>query len=77
MTSTKGNPTEGKSIIMTQDEMDNVKSIILSFDCEEMAQALKRIHDIALYCSDVPIEESEKAALYQVNMLSEGLRNLY
>ena len=38
--------------------------------------SLKLVYEIALYQSTEPIEEEQKEALYQIQMLKEGLEKL-
>ena len=39
---------------------------------DHLAESLRLIHDLALYYSDVPIEEREKEALYEVSLGRPG-----
>jgi len=44
--------------------------------CQELARSLRMIHDMALYHSDIPFEEPQKSALYDVKLLWEGLEKM-
>ncbi len=43
---------------------------------EELSKSLKLIHDLSLYHSDVPFDKSERAALFDLKILWEGLETL-
>ncbi|WP_439558419.1 hypothetical protein [Dyadobacter sp.] len=43
---------------------------------KELAQSLKKVHDLALYHSNVPFDRAEKSALFDVNLLVEGFQKL-
>ena len=42
----------------------------------ELSESLKLIHDVALYHSDIPFDEVEKFALYNLKVLWEGLEQI-
>jgi len=42
----------------------------------ELARSLRMIHDMALYHSDIPFEEPQKSALYDMKLLWEGLEKM-
>jgi hypothetical protein len=44
--------------------------------CRELSQSLRMIHDLALYHSDIPFEEPQKSALYDMKLLWEGLEKM-
>ncbi|TLV00370.1 hypothetical protein [Dyadobacter luticola] len=44
--------------------------------CKELAQSLKTIHDLALYYSDIPFDQREKSALFDLKVLWEGLEKM-
>jgi len=50
--------------------------IIALSDSLELAEELMFIHDIALYHSDLSINEKEKAALYQLKQLADILKQI-
>ncbi len=42
----------------------------------ELARSLRMIHDMALYHSDIPFDEPQKSALYDLKLLWEGLEKI-
>ncbi|WP_215232125.1 hypothetical protein [Dyadobacter linearis] len=44
--------------------------------CRELAHSLKMIHDLALYHSDIPFDQKEKSALFDLKVLWEGLEQM-
>jgi hypothetical protein len=44
--------------------------------CRELSQSLKMIHDLALYHSDIPFDQAEKSALFDLKVLWEGLEKM-
>jgi hypothetical protein len=44
--------------------------------CRELSHSLKMIHDLALYHSDVPFDQAEKSALFDLKMLWEGFERM-
>ena len=56
--------------------MASLRDLILSFDPREMAEALRLVHDITLYFSDITLEEKEKSALFQLKVLWEGFERI-
>lgn len=44
--------------------------------CRELSQSLKMIHDLALYHSDIPFDQAQKSALFDLKVLWEGLEHL-
>ena len=44
--------------------------------CRELSQSLKMIHDLALYHSDIPFDQAEKSALFDLKVLWEGLEQM-
>ena len=44
--------------------------------CRELSQSLKMIHDLALYHSDIPFDQKEKSALFDLKVLWEGLEQM-
>ena len=43
---------------------------------QELSKSLKLIHDLALYHSDVPFDQDQKSALFDLKILWEGLDTL-
>jgi len=43
---------------------------------KQLSLSLKMVHDMALYHSDVPIDETEKSALYDMKLLWEGFERM-
>jgi len=50
--------------------------LVASNDALEFGEELMFIHDIALYHSDLSINEKEKAALYQLKQLADILKQI-
>ena len=44
--------------------------------CRELYQSLKMIYDLALYHSDIPFDQAEKSALFDLKVLWEGLEQM-
>jgi len=44
--------------------------------CQELSRSLKMIHDLALYHSDVPFDQAEKSALFDLKVLWEGFERM-
>lgn len=44
--------------------------------CRELSQSLKMIHDLALYHTDIPFDQKEKSALFDLKVLWEGLEQM-
>ena len=44
--------------------------------CHELARSLRMIHDMALYHSDIPFDEPQKSALYDLKLLWEGFERM-
>ena len=44
--------------------------------CKELAHSLRTIHDLALYHSDIPFDQAEKSALFDLKVLWEGLEKM-
>ena len=42
----------------------------------ELSKSLKLIHDLALYHSDIPIDEVEKSALFDLKILLENFEKI-
>ena len=63
-------------VIMSEALMASLRDLILSFDHREMAEALRLVHDITLYFSDITLEEKEKSALFQLKVLWEGFERI-
>ena len=42
----------------------------------QLSESLKRIHDLALYHSDVPFDKEEKSALFDLKILWEGFERI-
>ena len=63
-------------VIMSEALMASLRDLILSFDHREMAEALRMVHDITLYFSDITLEEKEKSALFQLKVLWEGFARI-
>lgn len=51
-------------------------NFVLLHGVHEFSKSLKMIHDLALYHSDVPLEEAEKIALYDLKLLWEGFERM-
>ncbi|MCB0376365.1 MAG: hypothetical protein KDD04_10640, partial [Sinomicrobium sp.] len=49
---------------------------ILFHGTGQLAESLKLIHDLALYHTDVPFDEREKTALFDLKVLWEGLERM-
>ena len=64
------------SVIMSEPLIQSLRDLILSFDHREMAEALRLVHDITLYSSDITLEEKEKSALFQLKILWEGFEKI-
>ncbi|MBL6447798.1 hypothetical protein JMN32_15875 [Fulvivirga sp. 29W222] len=43
---------------------------------EELIDSLKMVHDFALYHTDLPLDTTEKLALFNLKILWEGLEGL-
>ena len=50
--------------------------LIMCHDVLELSRSLKLIHDFALYHTDIPFDEEEKSALYNLKVLWEGLEQM-
>lgn len=44
--------------------------------CQELSSSLKMIHDLALYHSDIPLNQVEKSALFDLKVLWEGFERM-
>lgn len=44
--------------------------------CRELSRSLKMVHDLALYHSDVPFDQAEKDALFDLKLLWEGFERM-
>ena len=64
------------SFHFTASFQEDVKELFKSIDIESATESLKLIYEVALYQSTEPLEEEHKEALYQVQMLREGLEKL-
>ena len=42
----------------------------------QLSKSLRLVHDLALYHSDVPFNEGEKAALFDLKILWEGFERI-
>lgn len=49
---------------------------LLSQGVEHVAVSLRLIHELALYHSDIPLDQQEKEALYDMKLLWEGLEQM-
>ena len=81
MQTPNGQPCEvssqtSESVIMSESLIQSLRDLILSFDHKEMAEALRLVHDITLYFSDIILEEKEKSALFQLKILWEGFERI-
>lgn len=62
-----------RSISRTQAEF---LSFIKDNDAKRLSDSLNFVHDLALYHSDLPLDEEEKFALYSVKILWQELDEL-
>jgi hypothetical protein len=60
---------------ITSTEKD-LLDFISNYNPQELAQALRDVHDIALYNSTIAIEENEKLHLLHVKLLADELEKL-
>lgn len=44
--------------------------------CQELSSSLKMVHDLALYHSDIPLDQVEKSALFDLKVLWEGFERM-
>ena len=49
---------------------------VLFHGVKELSKSLRMIHDLALYHSDVPFDETEKVALFDLKLLWEGFERI-
>lgn len=76
MQTTKGsvgntaNDARKVSVSLLQSELID---LILFNGANSMSNALKSIRDIALYHSEIPIDEAEKQAMFKLKLLCDGL----
>ena len=49
---------------------------IMFHGVSEFSESLKLIHDLALYHTDVPFDQNEKAALFNLKILWEGFEQI-
>ena len=64
------------SFHFTASFQEDVKDFFRSIEIDNVTESLKLVYEIALYQSTEPIEEEQKEALYQIQMLKEGLEKL-
>ncbi len=62
-----------KSLLPSQVEF---LDFVMFHGVHELSESLKLIHNMALYHSDLPFDNVEKSALFDLKMLWEGLENI-
>jgi hypothetical protein len=65
-----------KTKVSLSDAQAELIDFILFHGASELSSSLKKIHDLALYHSDVPIDKVEKAALFDLKLLWEQLEQI-
>lgn len=49
---------------------------VLFHGVRQLSKSLRLIHDLALYHSDIPFDETEKVALFDLKLLWEGFERI-
>ncbi len=62
-------------VLLTPSQHEFIDFILFS-GVRELSSSLKMIHDLALYHSDIPVNDAEKGALYNLKLLWEGFERI-
>ena len=73
---TQGTRKVSKTKVLLTSAQAEFMDLVLSHGTSELVRSLKMIHDLALYHSDVPFDDLEKVALFDIKLLWEGLEEI-
>ena len=73
---TQGTRKVSKTKVLLTTAQAEFMDLVLSHGTGELSRSLKMIHDLALYHSDIPFDDPEKAALFDIKLLWEGLEEI-
>jgi len=62
-------------VLLTPSQHEFIDFVLFS-GVRELSNSLKMIHDLALYHSDIPVNDAEKGALYNLKLLWEGFERI-